>query len=117
MLLVIKYALTSLVVVTVSEVAKRSDKLGALISSLPFVTFMVMIWMYLEKQSREKIAAHAGYTFWYVLPTMPMFLLLPWLLHRGTNFWVALLLAALLTFACFYLTALLARRFDVHLFP
>jgi hypothetical protein len=115
--LIAKYAFTALVIVIVSEVAKRSDRLGALISSLPFVTVLVMIWLYLENQGREKIAGHAYYTFWYVLPTLPMFLLMPWLLHRGTGFWLSLLLCALLTFACFVLTAVVARRFGVNLFP
>ena len=49
-MIVIKYAVTALIIVLVSEVAKRSDKLGALISSLPFVTLMVMIWLQVERQ-------------------------------------------------------------------
>ena len=86
-LLITKYAVTAFVIVLVSELAKRSDRLGALISSLPFVTIMVMVWLHLEKQGTEKLASHAFYTFWYVIPTIPMFLLLPWLLHKGTGFW------------------------------
>ena len=61
--LIMKYFTTAFVIVLVSEVAKRSDKLGALISSLPFVTIMVMIWLYIEKQGNNKIANHAFYTF------------------------------------------------------
>jgi hypothetical protein len=71
--LILKYAVTALVIVVVSEVAKRSDRAGALIASLPLVTVMAMIWLYVEKQPDAKIANHAYYTFWYVLPTMPMF--------------------------------------------
>ena len=116
-LLITKYAVTAFVIVLVSEIAKRSDLLGALISSLPFVTILVMAWMHLEKQESAKIANHAFYTFWYVIPTMPMFLLLPWLLNKGTGFWWALLWSALLTFLCFALTALVAKRFGVELLP
>ena len=115
--LIIKYAVTSLVIVAVSEIAKRSDKLGALLSSLPFVTIMVMIWLHLERQGSQKIGSHAYYTFWYVLPTLPMFLLMPRLMTRGVNFWVALVLCAVLTFVCFWLTAQVARRFGVNLMP
>ncbi|HNT28504.1 MAG TPA: DUF3147 family protein [bacterium] len=117
MLLVVKYAATALVVVVVSEFAKRSDKLGALIASLPLVTIMVMFWLYAEKQGTEKVANHAYYTFWYVIPTLPMFLLMPWLLRRGTGFWAALGLSVLLTAACFVLTAFIAKRFGVELIP
>ena len=112
-----KYAVTALIIVLVSEIAKRSDKLGAILAALPFVTIMVMIWLYLENQGRQKIASHAYYTFWYVLPTLPMFLLMPWLMSKGANFWLALLLCAVLTFICFVLTALAAKRCGVNLMP
>ena len=115
--LIAKYAVTAFIVVLVSEVAKRSDKLGALIASLPFVTVMVMIWLYVENQGTAKIANHAYYTFWYVLPTLPMFLVMPWLLHRGMSFWPALALCVLLTMAAFALAALLGRHIGVDLMP
>ena len=115
--LITKYAITSLIIVVVSEVAKRSDKVGALISSLPFVTVIVMIWLYLEKQGNAKIGNHAYYTFWYVLPTLPMFLVMPWLMAKGFNFWFSLAICVVVTFACFVLIALIARRFGVNLLP
>lgn len=116
-MLITKYAVTALVIVLVSELAKRSDKLGALISSLPFVTIMVMIWLYLEKQGSQKIGNHAYYTFWYVIPTLPMFLVMPWLMAKGLNFWLALVICAVITAICFLLTAILAKRFGVNLIP
>lgn len=113
--LLTKYALTALVIVLVSELAKRSDKLGTLISSLPFVTILVMVWLWVERQGSAKIANHAYYTFWYVLPTMPMFLVMPWLLGRGVSFWAALAVCVAVTFACFVLTFWVAKRFGVDL--
>ncbi len=114
-LLIAKYAVTSLVVVVVSEVAKRSDRVGALVASLPLVTVMVMIWLHLEKQGGDKIANHAYYTFWYVLPTLPMFLLMPWMLRRGLGFWVSLGSGCALTLVCFGLAAVLLKRFGIGL--
>ncbi len=67
--LIIKYLITAGVVVLVSEFAKRSDKLGGLIAALPMVTVLTLIWLYVEHQPTSKIANHAYYTFWYVLPT------------------------------------------------
>lgn len=113
--LLTKYAITAFVIVLVSEVAKRSDKAGALIASLPLVTVLVMIWLYIEKQGTEKIANHAYYTFWYVLPTLPMFLVMPLLLRRGINFWPALAICVVVTFACFAVTTVLGKRFGVDL--
>jgi hypothetical protein len=117
LLIVTKYAITALVIVLVSEVAKRSDKLGALIASLPIVTVMVMIWLYIEGQGTEKVARHAYYTFWYVLPTLPMFLITPALLYRGLNFWAALAAGLLITALAFGAVALVARRLGVDLLP
>ncbi len=77
-----KYLITAAMVVLISEVAKRNDKLGGLIAALPLVTVLTLVWLYVENQPTEKIANHAWYTFWYVLPTLPMFLLFPFLLPR-----------------------------------
>ncbi len=71
--LITKYLLTAAVIVAVSEAAKRSDKLGAFIASLPLVTLLALIWLHVDRQPQAKIANHARYTFWYVLPTLPMF--------------------------------------------
>jgi hypothetical protein len=115
LMLITKYAVTSLVIVVVSEVAKRSDRVGALIASLPLVTVMVMIWLHVEKQATDKIANHAYYTFWYVLPTLPMFLLMPWMMNRGVSFWLSLLAGCATTIACFAVAAVVLKRFGIGL--
>lgn len=113
--IITKYALTAAVVVLVSEVAKRSDRLGGLVAALPLITILTLIWLYVEQQSPEKIANHAWYTFWYVLPTLPMFLVFPILLPR-LGFWLTLLACAVLTILCFGLLAAVVRRFGIALF-
>ncbi|WP_295762969.1 DUF3147 family protein [Undibacterium sp.] len=112
--IITKYLITAGVVVLVSELAKRSDRLGGLIAALPLVTIITLIWLHLEHQSEQKIANHAWYTFWYVVPTLPMFLLFPWLLPR-LGFWLTLLASALISIVSFGLFALIARRFGIEL--
>lgn len=112
--LVTKYLITAAVVVLVSEVAKRSDRLGGLFAALPLVTVLALIWLYVERQPQAKIANHAWYTFWYVVPTLPMFLAFPLLLPR-LGFWPTLLACVVITVACFWLFALLVRRFGIEL--
>ncbi len=80
--IITKYLLTAGMVVFISEVAKRSDKLGGFIAALPVMTLLTLTWLYIENQPEEKIANHAYYTFWYVIPTLPMFLLFPYLLPK-----------------------------------
>ncbi|WP_256079448.1 DUF3147 family protein [Massilia sp. YIM B04103] len=112
--LIVKYLITSMAVVAVSECAKRSDRLGGLLAALPLVTLLALIWLYVEKQPAEKIANHAWYTFWYVVPTLPMFLAFPWLLPR-LGFWPTLLACVLLTMVCFAAFAWVVKRFGIDL--
>ena len=113
--LIIKYFVTAALIVAISEIAKKLDRLGALISALPLITLTVMVWMYIENVPKEKIANHALFTFWYALPTLPMFLLMPWLLNKEVNFWFALAACALLTFISFIVTCVIAKFFGVEL--
>lgn len=114
--LAVKYAITAALVVIVSEAAKRSDRLGGLVAALPLVTVLALVWLHVEKQPEAKIASHAWYTFWYVLPTLPMFLLFPMLLAR-LGFWPALGASAAITVASFALTAWAVKPFGIVLLP
>ncbi len=114
--LVTKYATTALLVVVISEVARRNDRLGGLVASLPWVTLLAMLWMWFEKLPSERIANHAWYTFWYVVPTLPMFLVLPWAIPRW-GFWPALAFSSIVSLACFVAFALVVRRFGIELLP
>ena len=112
--LIFKYLVTSAVVVTVSETARRNDRLGGLLGALPLVTVLALVWLHAERQPEAKIAAHASYTLWYVLPTLPMFVVFPWLLRRF-GFWPALGVSAVFTIVCFAAFAWLMRRFGIEL--
>lgn len=114
MWIVTKYLLTAAVVVLVTEAAKRSDRLGGLLAALPMVTVLALIWLYIENQPQEKIANHAWYTFWYVVPTLPMFLAFPFMLPK-LGFWPTLGASVVITLASFVGFALLVRRFGIEL--
>jgi len=112
--IITKYLVTAAVVVLVSELAKRSDRIGGFIAALPMVTLLTLVWLHLENQPQAKLANHAWYTFWYVVPTLPMFLAFPWLLGRF-GFWPTLAACTLLTVACFGAFALVVKRFGIVL--
>ncbi len=112
--LIAKYLMTAAVVVMVSELAKRSDKLGALIASLPLITVLTLIWLHLDNQPSAKIANHAYYTFWYVIPTLPMFFFFPRLLERW-SFWPALAVFVVAMMMVFAVFAVVMKRFGVDL--
>ena len=112
--LITKYLVTAAVVVAVSEAAKRSDRFGGLIAALPLVTLLTLIWLRAENQSSEKIANHAWYTFWYVVPTLPMFLAFPALMPR-IGFWPSMVVSIFITIICFALFALFMRKFGLFI--
>ena len=112
--IIFKYLLTAGMIVLISEIAKRSDRLGGLIAALPLVTVLTLSWLYIENQSNEKIANHAYYTFWYVLPTLPMFLIFPYLLKRF-GFWITLSLSMIITLVVFYIFAKTIKLFGINL--
>jgi hypothetical protein len=112
--IITKYLLTAGMVVFISEAAKRSDRLGGFIAALPLMTLLTLVWLYVENQSEEKIANHAYYTFWYVIPTLPMFLLFPYLLSR-LGFWMTMGACLVATVICFGLFALLIKGFGINL--
>jgi len=107
--IVIKFVITAAIVVAVSEINRVSDKLSALLIALPITSLLAMFWMHTEEQGNEKIASHAESTFWFVLPTLPMFLVLPWMLRHGWGFWPALGINALMTIALFFALAAITR--------
>ncbi len=112
--IITKYLLTAGMVVFISEVAKRSDKMGGFIAALPLMTLLTLTWLFIENQSEEKIASHAYYTFWYVIPTLPMFLLFPYLLPK-IGFWMTMGASVLVTILCFGLFSLLMKGFGINL--
>ena len=96
-LFIIKTLISAAIIAMVSEIAKRSPGFAALIASLPLVSILAMLWMYQEGSDVERIASHAETTFWLVLPSLPMFLLLPVMLRHGFGFFLALGLNCLMT--------------------
>lgn len=115
--LILKYLLSAGVITLVSEVVKRSDRAGALLASLPFVSIITLFWVYHEsppEQRLQKTADHMYYIFWYVLPTLPMFLLFPWF-QRQWGFHGALGAGAGMTIVLFVVLRYGAARFGLHL--
>ena len=113
--LLLKALLSGLIIAVASEVARRAPGLGALIVSLPLVSILAIIWLWRDTGDTVRIAAHAEATFWFVLPSLPMFLALPALLRAGMNFWLALLLACALTVALYLAMVAIAPRFGLKL--
>ena len=113
--LAIKALVSGLIVAAVSEIAKRYPGVGGLVASLPLISVLGMLWLWQEKPDATNMASHAQATFWFVLPSLPMFLAIPAMLRAGLNFYAALALGCLLTIALYAGMLLLAPRLGVRL--
>ena len=113
--LAIKAALSGIIIAIVSEVAKRYTGFGALIASLPLVSLLGMIWLWHDKPDVPNMASHVEATFWFVLPSLPMFLLIPAMLRHGFGFWPSLLVGCALTIILYGLMTWMGPRFGLRL--
>ncbi|MBC7979692.1 MAG: DUF3147 family protein [Armatimonadetes bacterium] len=113
----VKVLLTAGIILVVNKAQLFSDRLSALLIALPLTSLLAMIWMHHAGQSSARIAGHAQNTFWFVLPTLPMFLILPWMLKNGWSFWPALAANCALTSCFFWGTVILLRKFGIDLMP
>ena len=113
--LIAKALISGAIIAVVSEVAKRQPGFGALIASLPLISIMGMIWLWRDKPDIQNMAHHAYATFWYVLPSLPMFLLIPALLWRGWGFWPSLVAGCVLTIGLYSGMIVLLGKLDFRL--
>ncbi len=113
--LIVKALVSGAIVAAVSEIAKRNPGFGALVASLPLVSVLGMIWLWRDRPDAANMAAHSAATFWFVLPSLPMFLLIPALLRAGISFWLSLAAGCALTVALYLLMVWAGPRFGLRL--
>ncbi|PLY00541.1 MAG: hypothetical protein C0624_11930 [Desulfuromonas sp.] len=110
-----KTFLTALVIVAISELAKRSSFWAAALASVPLTSLLAFIWLYIESGDGQKVAALSQDIFWLVIPSLAMFVLLPVLLRTGLNFWLSLGSACFATALAYGATVWVLARAGVHL--
>ena len=113
--LIIKAAVSGVLVMIISEVARRSPGLGGLIASLPLVSLLGIIWLWRDTSDLERIASHAEATFWFVLPSLPMFLVFPMMLRHDIEFWLALALSCALTMVLYLVTVWALPKLGINI--
>lgn len=111
----IKIILSALIIVAVSEIAKRSSGFAALVASLPLTSLLAIIWMHVEGSQSLQIAEMVEQVFWLVLPSLVFFLIFPVLLKQGLDFWLSLFLASTTTITTYLVLLPILRRFGVNL--
>lgn len=102
--LVTKYALSAALIVAIAELGKRSSWLGAALAAIPLTSLLAFVWLHLDGAGNEAIASMSHQIIWLVLASLPLFLMLPWLLGRGYGFWLSMAISVAITSAGYLLT-------------
>ncbi|MDT8385861.1 MAG: DUF3147 family protein [Gammaproteobacteria bacterium] len=111
----IKIAVTTILIVAISEIAKRSSLIGAILASVPLVSVLAMIWLYIDTKDVNKISTLASSVFWLVLPSLALFLVLPLLLKHGMNFYLSLGISVAITVLCYFVMVSALNHYDIKL--
>lgn len=111
----LKVLVSALLIVAITEIAKRSSGFAALVASLPLTSLLAFIWLHVEGTPASEIAGLSSQVFWLVLPSLVLFVLLPLLLRQGIGFWLSLGLASAATIVCYLAMLPLLRKFGVQL--
>jgi hypothetical protein len=110
-----RVVLSGLLIATIAAIGRKAPAVAALVASLPLISILGMIWLWRDTGDARLLADHAEATFWYVLPSLPMFLLIPFMLRAGQNFWIAMTAGIGLTLILYLVTIGIAARFGVRL--
>ena len=113
--LLVKAAVSGVLIAVISEVARKNPGWGGLLASLPLVSLIAILWLWRDTHDPQRVAEQAMSTFWFVLPSLPMFLLIPLLLRQGAPFWAALLAGCVLTVALYLGMVQIGPKFGLKL--
>ncbi|QTD55958.1 DUF3147 family protein [Parasphingorhabdus cellanae] len=111
----VRAIVSGVIVAIVAIIARRYPAMGALVASLPLISILAMIWLWRDTGDTQLLAGHVEATFFYVIPSLPMFLLIPMMLRQGIDFWVSLFAGILLTILLYLATIPIAARFGIKL--
>ena len=108
---IIKILISSGIILLVSEIAKKDNLFGSLIASIPLVSVLSMIWLYVDTNDINKVKALANGILWMIVPSMSLFIVLPILINYGIQFYLSLTISILITMVCYLLTISLMNYF------
>ena len=112
---IIKVLTSSVIIVAISEISKRSSLMGSILASIPLISFLALIWLYIETKDVAKIADLSSGIFWLVIPSLSFFLLFPYLLKRNVQFFVAMTIAAIVMIISYFLMLYVLKKFGIKI--
>ena len=113
--MIVKTIISAIIIVAVSEISKRSSLFGAILASLPLVSYLGMIWLYIDTNSKTQVSQLSKNVFWMVLPSLSLFIVLPKLLNTNMNFYLALFLSTVVMVITYFTMIFILQKFGIHI--
>jgi len=111
----IKLIITAVLIVVISEISRRSSLIGAILASIPLVSVLAMLWLYIDTHDAGKVSSLATSIFWLVIPSLALFVSLPLLLKQGVNFYLSLGISIVITIICYFLMIAMLNHYGIKL--
>ena len=111
----LKLVITTLLIVAISEISKRSSFVAAILASVPLISVLAMIYLYQDTKDINKISELSTGIFWLVIPSLALFISLPLLLKQGLHFYLSLSISIVITACCYFLMVVILERFGIKL--
>ena len=110
---ILKFTISALLIVAISEISKKYSLAAGILASLPIISVLAMIWLYINTSSTEKVSKLSTSIFWMVLPSLSLFLMLPLLLKNKVSFYPALVISWLVMVFLYYAVILLLKKLGI----
>lgn len=106
----LKVIISATLIVIISEISKKYHILGAILASIPLISFLAIVWMYIETKDVENIQLFSKNVFWLVLPSLSFFIIFPIMLKYKLNFWLSFSSSAGIMILIYYIMTLFLKK-------
>ena len=112
---IVKILISAILIALISEVSKRSTFFGAILASIPLVSVMAMIWLYIDTNDSLQVVQLSKSIFWLVIPSLVLFITFPFFIRLQLSFYTALSASLIAMVITYFITIAILDKFDVHL--
>lgn len=110
-----KIVISTILIVLISEISKRSSLMGSILASIPLISVLAMIWLYVDTGDNKKVIELSTSIFWLVIPSLTLFISLPIFLKKGFAFYSSMFISVGLTIIAYYLMIFILQKCSVKL--
>lgn len=111
----LKILTSSVIIVLISEISKRSTLIASIFASIPLVSIMAFIWLYIDTKDVNKIASLSNGIFWMVIPSLLFFIIFPMLLKKNISFAISMILASLVMIAAYFILIFILKKININI--